>query len=52
MTVDLKGLPIDYDKFTELRMKQGSFADMLVFGSIYKGKKLVARLLFIPLFLQ
>ena len=41
MTVDLKGLPIDYDRFVELSDETGFtfIADSAEsFGSIYKGK--------------
>lgn len=48
MTVDLKGLPIDYDKFTELSNETGIpfIADSAEsFGSIYKGKKVGSQAL-------
>ena len=48
MTVDLKGLPIDYDKFTKLSNETGIpfIADSAEsFGSIYKGKKVGSQAL-------
>ena len=48
MTVDLKGLPIDYDRFVELSDETGIpfIADSAEsFGSIYKGKKVGSQAL-------